>query len=253
MAFGDAVGQGFVNSPIVVFIVGVAPNTQIELKDVGGVGQLLFLLNNALFGNGLMESAVTGGVGQIVLNGPKLLSLADFVGIVLNSNNGSGTANIGFIYNDSLGTAHVYATLNDAGFGIIGSLTPVQPGTGTSPSNPAVGESWHAATLINGWTGSGSGVNGAWYRYNGVGETEVIFDIVNTTATGNSQFMTLPAAYSPATNQNHGGVNWNNPQLNNSPSVPWVFVGFGGGVQLTAIEVANKSLFGYIKIPLAAL
>lgn len=111
---------------------------------------------------------------------------------------------------------------------------------------------WHQITsLSNSWTGSGGGVNGVFYRTLPFGLTEVIGDIINTTATGNSNFATLPAG-APSTNQNHPAA-WNNPVTSNSASPPWVAVNTGGTLQMTGIEVANKEIFFHILIPTGSL
>jgi hypothetical protein len=235
--------------------VGTSPATQIELTDTGGVGQLLFLLNNALYGNGLLESAVSGGAAQIVLNGSQLLAQPDFVGDVWNSAAAGTSANREFIYNDDTGTAHEYAFMDASGFNIeAGLITAAEPGTGT-PATPAAAESWHPASLINSWAASGNGVNGLWYRkvpFGPTGMLEIIADIQNN-VTGNSTCFNLPAAYQPATSQNHPAA-WNHPQASNSASLPWVFISSStGAVQITGIEVANVPIFFHIFVPLETL
>jgi hypothetical protein len=131
----------------------------------------------------------------------------------------------------------------------------VLPGTGTSNTSPAQQETWHQATPLTGtWTGGGGGVNGLFYRLLpiGAGLVEVIGDILNTTATGNSNCFTLPAAYRPGTAQNHP-AGWNDPLTSNSPSVPWISYQTNGNVQVTGIEVADKEIFFHHFIPLGTL
>jgi hypothetical protein len=171
-----------------------------------------------------------------------------------NSLGGSGAA--WFIIYNSLVTATAITQLNGDFTGVhvngVNTLTGLLPGTGTSTANPAQPETWHQATLAGTWTGSGSGVNGLFYRVipdGSGGTTEIIADIVNTTATGNSTCFTLPAGYRPNAIQNHP-AGWNNPALSNSATVPWVNVNTSGVVQVTGIQVANKEIFFHVFVPL---
>lgn len=167
-----------------------------------------------------------------------------------------GSATWEAVYIDANGTAHLQIQENYSGTEILGAsaVTGVQPGTGTSSTNAAVSETWHTASLQNGW-GASNGVGGVFYQllpWGLHGTVEVIGDIVHATATGNSVFATLPAGYTPAVQQNHP-ASWNNPVLLNSASVPWVNAGTGGALQMTGIEQAAHETFFHIFIPLGAL
>jgi hypothetical protein len=86
--------------------IGLASKTQIQIASNGGVGVVKFLLNNAGFVNGLLESAVLGSFAQIVLNGPAstVAGHQDFVGFEMNSSDGvSSLANMQFIYTNTSG------------------------------------------------------------------------------------------------------------------------------------------------------
>jgi Domain of unknown function (DUF4082) len=122
-----------------------------------------------------------------------------------------------------------------------GSVATVLKKTGGF-SNP----SWTSATLINGWSASGGGVNGIFYRYNVNGEIEVMGDIIHTSATGNSVAATLPIT--GPYNMNHQGA-WNNVAASNSASAPWIFTDTSGNIQITGISVANHEVFFHIFIP----
>lgn len=112
---------------------------------------------------------------------------------------------------------------------------------------------WQTASLINSWTGSGTGVNGLFYRISIFNEVEIIADIINTTATGNSFCFVLPAGYVPTVGLQNHPAGWNNPATSNSASVPWVTVVNTGGIQVTGIEVANKGIFFHIFAVLGAI
>lgn len=120
-----------------------------------------------------------------------------------------------------------------------GLNTLTQPGT------------WQTASLVNSWTAS-SGVAGVFYRLLPENSVEVIGDIINTTATGNSQFTTLAAGFRPAGTQNHP-AGWNNPASSNSATPPWVSVASNGNMSLIGIEAANKEIFFHIFVPLGTL
>ena len=74
-------------------------------------------------------------------------------------------------------------------------VTAVQPGSGTSPTNPATVEPWHTATLANGWASSGT----CRYRLNALGRVEIEMNVNGASATSSHVF-TLPAAYFPPAN-----------------------------------------------------
>lgn len=114
-------------------------------------------------------------------------------------------------------------------------------------------DTWHAATLVNSWAGSG-GAGGLFYQLTPDGQVRVIGDIINTTATGNSTCFTLPVGYRPGTSQNRPAA-WNNVVASNAASVPWVNVSTAGVVQITGIPAgqANKEIFFDFSLPLAVL
>lgn len=215
--------------------VGVDTGTQLNLVSVGGVGQLLFLLNNVLFGNGLLESAVIGGFGQIVLNGPKLLSLPDFVGAEWNSNTGSGSANWELVYTDGNGTSHLYLTVSDAGVGIqAGTFTVVEPGTGTSPFNPAVAEGPHLLSVTGGW-----GTSSLTYELLPQNMVCIEGGVVTPSsgAYNNVVFATLPTGYQPGTVRNYPCVPLAGTAYGNAsfPGAPRVIVSTNGNMSLWGI------------------
>lgn len=132
---------------------------------------------------------------------------------------------------------------------ILQSSTPVEAFTNGS---------WTQATLSGGFSNSGSGVNGLWYRLCAApGNTvEIIADITNS-GVGNSTCFALPTGLQPATGQNHP-AGWNNPAANNSATVPWVFVfpvgsGSPGAIQITGMEAQPIEIFFHIFVPLDAL
>ena len=215
--------------------VGNVSATQLFLTSAGGVGQLLFLLNNVLYGNGLLESAVLSGFAQVVLNGPKLLSLPDFVGAEWNSNTGSGSANWELVYTDGNGTGHVYLSVSDAGVTIqAGTFTVTEPGTGTSPTNPAVAEGPHSLSVTSGW-----GTSSLTYELLGQNMVCIEGGVVTPSsgAYNDVVFATLPTGYQPGTTRNYPCVPLAGTAYGNAtfPGAPRVIVETNGNMLLWGI------------------
>jgi hypothetical protein len=231
--------------------------TQAGLEYNGAYGQALFPVGGssvAALAGGIAGTATVGG-GSVVqffsasdaspLNDRVLVDSVDNAG-------GGGSARMLGIYIDTSGTVHTLWSYDLGGMVLqaVNTLSAVQPGTGTSLTNVAVPETWHPAALINGWAGSGSGVNGLRYRIVPGGELEIEADIINAgfVPPGNSVCFNLPAGWIPGTSRNRPAA-WNNPQVNNSATVPWVNV-TAGAIQVTGIEVANKEIFFHVWIPM---
>jgi hypothetical protein len=111
---------------------------------------------------------------------------------------------------------------------------------------------WQTATLLNSWTGSGSSANGLFYRKNTSGDVDIVADIINATATGNSICATLAAGFTPSAGQNFPAT-WNNPAGSNSATPPWINVNTSGNVTVTGIESANKEIMFSFTVRLGAL
>jgi hypothetical protein len=113
----------------------------------------------------------------------------------------SGEAGIAYVLDHTTSVITEMAFWSStAGFTIIaGSATAVQPGTGTSPANPAAGETWHTMTpLLNSWANV-AGFAAAQYRKvaSPVNSVEII-GAINAAAATAAGFFTLPVGYRPA-------------------------------------------------------
>lgn len=106
---------------------------------------------------------------------------------------------------------------------------------------------WIVLSLLNSWTGSGGGVNCVRFRLLDA-HIEVQGDVINLTATGNSVCAQLPAGCRPGLSANYP-AGWNNPQLNNAASAPWLFADTSGNLQVTGLQVANKPVFFHQLLP----
>lgn len=237
--------------------IGLSSSTQVSLVSQAGAGRVVFLLNSGTITDGFLR-AVGGSFGQILLQGPQstVTNFNDSVGVELNSSDAvASSSNFGIFYNGAGGGGGEYLIVDAAGVHIVATkeLTGIHPGSGTGPTNPATSETWQAAGFANSWAGSGSGVNGLFYRFlpwGAKGVLEVIADIQNTTATGNSVCnVALPSGYRPAISQNHE-ASWNNPQGSNAASAPWIFYDTSGNIQVTGLQVANKAVFFHNFVPL---
>ncbi len=182
---------------------------------------------------------------------------SDRVGLLYyDHGTGSGSAEMQavYFYQGTTGFINLFVG-NFAGLQVplCAGITAVQPGTGTDPDTLAVPETWHALAMNTGWGGSGSGVNGLFYRISPEnGSVEVELDVINSTATGNSVIGTLPTGYRPSSPFNRP-LGWNNPQASNSATVPWLNVSTGGVLTITGIETANREIFGRAKFYLGTL
>jgi hypothetical protein len=240
-------------------LVGLPSGVQIELTAAASSGVLKFLWNNSSWQGGEIFGSLAAGFAQIVLNGPAGTAAGhtDFVGEEWNAGSGSGSANWELVYNNANGNAYLIMSGGSSGVNIeiCQEIRALQPGTGGTPTNAPVAESWHQVgtagqpAFQNSW-GNSSGT-GCRFRLLPIGDglVEIYAEVVNTTATGNSIVFTLPAGYVPDVATNHV-AGWNNPASSNSATVPWVFVDTSGDVQLTGIEVADKGIFFHIFVPL---
>jgi hypothetical protein len=261
---GSAGNDGLGNSwPEGLIIGSNASNTpQVALVPAPGgpnsPAQLQFPLSPAsLFGNQPNIGADSpSSNGELFISGPGLAQsgFKDWLQFAFYSYTNTTPAHLDTTYSDGNDVTHVYQSISYFGVNLYACnfIQAVEPGTGTSQTNAASGENFHEAALENGWVGSGGGVNALFYQLlpwgvNGV--VEIIGDIQNSTATGNSVCATLPTGYQPTSGQNHPAF-WNNPTSSNSASPPWVNVQSNGNIQITAIEVANKEIFFHIFVPL---
>ena len=234
----------------------------LDINPATGYGQVLLptgAASEALAG-GLAAAAIGGGSIVQFFSPQDASPASDRIILQLGDNASSAPASATWfmVYNDPSGAPHTQVAGNYQGvfLDLIAGLTAVMPGTGTSTTNSAQPETWHVAgvggapALINGWAGSGSGVNGLRYRLTPESELEIEADIINATFAppGNSVCLHLPAGWIPGTSRNRPAA-WNNPQANNSASPPWVNVN-GGAIQLTGIEAANKEIFFHIWVPM---
>jgi hypothetical protein len=233
--------------------IGADNAAQFNFVSSGASGTLSIIFNGTVFNNAAL-STVSGTFAQVAFTGPSdsAVNHNDSVFWQQNSSDGSGSSNMSFGYNDANGSPHFYETVdwNGVTLPVTKTITATEPGTGTSATNPASGESWHNASFVNGWGASGS-ASGGRYRLLpiGAGVVEIEAELVNATAVGNSVAFTLPSGYQPTVGHNRPAA-WNNPQANNSTTPPWVNVQTNGNVQITGIEVANKGIFFDIFIPL---
>jgi hypothetical protein len=114
-----------------------------------------------------------------------------------SSHDGTAKAQISEAYVDSTGGAHFYRHLSYSGCVIdAGSITAVDPTTGTAPGTPAVAETWHALAYSNAWANF-AGHQAGRYRKTGTGRCELDGDIAPGTFVNGTTITSVPAAYAP--------------------------------------------------------
>jgi hypothetical protein len=255
--FGNAVEPTAGLTGTGTFTAGPSSGTQVQLASGGASGFLNFLLNMAGFSNGYLASQNVGGtLGVVILQGPQnnnTPGLNDYVQDLLYSSSGAGSnalRQLGYI--DANGGTHGYLTISPEGATIeAGSIGAVAPGTGTSPTNPATTETWHSLGLQNGWSASGNGVSGVWYRLLPTGDLELAWDITTPSATP-GVIGTLPSGYIPPLGVNlSSGWYGTGPTSYNDTFNPHLFVDTGGNLNPEGIKVSTVSICGTAIVPLS--
>jgi hypothetical protein len=143
--------------------VCVGPSSGPQVNITGGNPAVVsFPLNDPSFNvdPSIYGQIITGPpkYAAMQLDGPQVpvASHHDLVEIQLNSPNsdGSSSANMSLSYHDSNGNSKGYVIVDRSGAFIpaCNFLAAVLPGTGTSSTNPAQNEGWHAMTLDAGWS-----------------------------------------------------------------------------------------------------
>lgn len=207
--FGNAYGAGFsAGAP--------GTNEQIRFGVFNGAPLEFFLsgistaFNNAAF---MLNVAGAGTAAHdvLVIKSSQDTAFEDYVAVNLNGNSHDGATqqtSLQDAYVDTGGGAHFYRALSAAGCIIAaGSVTAVQPGTGTR-ATPAVGEGWHIPTLGTGFTTNASDQVPR-YRLEGIGGGIVRLDgtsYTNAAVVANATIFTLPVGYRPTIRKRFIGV-----------------------------------------------
>jgi hypothetical protein len=210
-AFGNAYGAG-------VTVGAPGSSEQIRFGVFNGAPVQFFLssigtaFNNAAFMLNV-SGAGTAAHDVLVLKSSQDNAFKDYVAINLNGNSNDGVTqqtSIQEAYVDTGGGAHFYRALSAAGDIIAaGSLTAVQPGTGTR-ATPAVGETWHAAALVNSFASNASdqvpryrleGTGGGIVRLDGT-----VYTTVGTAEPAGTTMFTLPVGYRPTIRKRFVGL-----------------------------------------------
>jgi hypothetical protein len=168
-------------------------------------------------------------------------AVPSFVEMFLNSaaHDGSFSAGGQLIWNSSaLGGTAFQRILWGKGPTILNavqSITAAQPGT-----SPSTNETWHAATLLNGWANTGGSDVTAQYRMLPNNTVEVIGSITGGTNADTTVLFTLPAGYLPAHLQS-ATVWCNNTAAPTQP--PRIDVLTGGNVRCFNCTTATKIIY----------
>jgi hypothetical protein len=135
-------------------IAGNLPNPQVRITSSAGQGIVDFQINQASVIDGYLQGVYGSGFAQMLLQGPRknVAGHDDWVGLEMNSSDGTGSANTSLIYN-SAGGAGSYLMLRADWNGVslynVGYLSALKPGTGGSAANPPQQEGWNWLTLTS--------------------------------------------------------------------------------------------------------
>lgn len=168
----------------------------------------------------------TAQFASFVFSSAEDATQGDYVAISLDSSSQDGSSHVAQItdaYVDSAGGAHPLILRGPGGTTIYaGTIAAVEPGTGTSRTNLAVGETWHAATLGSGWGPNGANFPVS-YRVTADNMLEINGNALTTSTTPAAVIFTLPAGWTPAhtTRISVGGFNsaTGNPETDYSVNV----------------------------------
>jgi hypothetical protein len=204
-ATADPYGNTLTPADNVVIGAGQDGSPQVVLESSSGAGEIAFPLPGNWVNFPNMFGSVLGSGGLLSINGPTDTTVDDqaFIGIASAAAGFSG-GSAGFLnYLDANGGDNTIALWGDGGLlvNVAANVFGVKPGTGTSATNPAAQESWHAMTpLLNSWANV-AGFASAQYRKvaSPVNSVEII-GAINAAAATAAGFFTLPAGYRPAHN-----------------------------------------------------
>lgn len=151
----------------------------------------------------------SGGGGEYYVTwwlGPQESTQTDSTGIAQQSSSVdtiTQTAHGFLIYFDANGSENVSAQWGFPGVSlpVVATLTATAPGTGTSPSNPAAAETYHAMGLLNGWANVAGFATAKYRKVASPPNSVEIIGAINAAAATAATFFTLPAGYRPANQQ----------------------------------------------------
>ena len=196
----------FGNTILPDLVIGQSTSPQVQLKTGGpsGAAELAFPLPGTWTNYPNLYGTVVGSGAVLSIDGPTDTTVDDQAWIGLYSAAASGnSSSAGYIvYNDANGGKNTIGLWDDAGLTlyVVQSMTAVEPGTGTSPTNPAKPETWHTITLDSGWTGAA--LSRAAPRYRLLPDGNIQLDgCASATAGSGAKTLNnsnpLPAAYRP--------------------------------------------------------
>lgn len=207
---GSGGSDSFGNSFVAGVQIGLSSGAQLTLTPSDGAITILTHAVSESVASQILGNKIGSGSTEqtlLTINSGVSTGQTDRVSMQMSSANQGATlsAQENFVYDDTLGGGHAYATLSAGGFSILaGSIVAVKPLTGTV-GTPAVNETWHSISLVNSaWTTA----TGAFYRLTAEGNVQLAGQITYNQAIGGSitagtsvQFSNgLGAGYTPTWN-----------------------------------------------------
>lgn len=186
-------------------IAGTAPNVQVRITTSSGQGVYAVNFNQASVIDGYLQGVYNSSFAQMLLQGPRKNTAGhdDYVGLELNSSDGTSSASCEIIYNQapSVGSGSylmLSADWNGVSIYNVGQMYAKVPGTGGSASNPPQQEGWHTATLTSAYVNQANWIKVS-YRMLSEGIVWIV-GTINKSGGGaivGGTLFTLPAGYRP--------------------------------------------------------
>lgn len=186
--------------------------------------------------------------------GPQESSQTDSTGIAQQSSSidkTTQTAHGFLIYFDALGGENVSAQWGFPGVSIpvAQPITATQPGTGTSPTNVAVAETWHPAALGNGWANAAGFAPFQYRKVASPPNSVELLGVISATAASSTNFFDLPAGYQPANAQGFAVGATGGAPAGNIPNVRCAASGALTLANAAAVPVAQSYfIHGFISL-----
>lgn len=245
-----------------LFIGNPTVGPQVSLIQSSGHARINFpVFPTAFFSQIANISALNqSSSAQLFISGAALAQagFTDWVQAALWAFEGASPAHFDLNYVDANAVPHNYFSLSNFGVDLntTRSIGGVHPGTGTSNTNPAIGEQWQTPALINNWQAGGPIPGGIRYRQTPElgGSIFIEGDIFNNTLVPpvDSTAAVFAAAYVTALGGKTRNIAcmYNIHFANNSPSAPWIFIDGSGNIRVTSNELNNTEIAfqGYIPL-----
>ena len=226
---------------------GTSSGPQVGLQVNGDAGELIFPFPGTFTADARVGAIEFGsGVALEIIGAQDASPDNDLVYMALADNTaGGGGATWFLVYQDADGGSNVLAFGNYSGTTIYTAavITAAQPGTGTSPTNPATVEFWHLMSYKNSWAQVSGWVAAQYRKVASPPNSVEIIGTLNAAAASSGTFFTLPTGYIPASKQPvcSMGANASVP----SAQSPWIACDTSGNLTVENSGAAGAAWQGF--------